>query len=122
MDAFPTLIITPASVKYNWKKEWEKWNPNRKIGVIERKRKFDTEVWNNDVVIINYDVLGERNMEKPTAKFKELLRKYWASCAMDEIHFLKSEKALRTKMAKKIAKRTATPATDSNMTWEALLV
>lgn len=105
MDAFPTLIITPASVKYNWKKEWEKWNPNRKIGVIERKRKFDTEVWNNDVVIINYDVLGERNMEKPTAKFKELLRKYWASCAMDEIHFLKSEKALRTKMAKKIAKR-----------------
>lgn len=105
MDAFPTLIITPASVKYNWKKEWEKWNPNRKIGVIERKRKFDTEMWNNDVVIINYDVLGERNMEKPTAKFKELLRKYWASCAMDEIHFLKSEKALRTKMAKKIAKR-----------------
>jgi SWI/SNF-related matrix-associated actin-dependent regulator 1 of chromatin subfamily A len=105
MDAFPALIITPASVKYNWKKEWGKWNPDRKIGVIERKRKFDPEVWNNDVVIINYDVLGERNMEKPTAKFKELLRKYWASCAMDEIHFLKSEKALRTKMAKKIAKR-----------------
>lgn len=105
MDAFPALIITPASVKYNWKKEWEKWNPDRKIGVIERKRKFDPEVWNNDVVIINYDVLGERNMEKPTAKFKELLRKYWASCAMDEIHFLKNEKALRTKMAKKISKR-----------------
>lgn len=105
MDAFPALIITPASVKYNWKKEWGKWNPDRKIGVIERKRKFDPEVWNNDVVIINYDVLGERNMDKPTAKFKELLRKYWASCAMDEIHFLKSEKALRTKMAKKIAKR-----------------
>lgn len=105
MDAFPALIITPASVKYNWKKEWKKWNPDRKIGVIERKRKFDPEVWNNDVVIINYDVLGERNMEKPTAKFKELLRKYWASCAMDEIHFLKNEKALRTKMAKKISKR-----------------
>lgn len=105
MDAFPALIITPASVKYNWKKEWKKWNPDRKIGVIERKRKFDPEVWNNDVVIINYDVLGERNMEKPTAKFKELLQKYWASCAMDEIHFLKNEKALRTKMAKKISKR-----------------
>lgn len=105
IDAFPALIITPASVKYNWKKEWEKWNPDRKIGVIERKRKFDPEVWNNDVVIINYDVLGERNMEKPTAKFEELLRKYWASCAMDEIHFLKNEKALRTKMAKKISKR-----------------
>lgn len=105
MDAFPALIITPASVKYNWKKEWAKWNPDRNIGVIERKRKFDPKVWESDVVVINYDVLGERNMEKPTAKFSELLKKYWGSCSMDEIHFLKSEKALRTKMAKKIAAR-----------------
>jgi hypothetical protein len=105
MDLFPALIITPASVKYNWKKEWAKWMPDRKVGVIERKRKFDPAVWDSDVVIINYDVLGERNMEKPTAKFKELLKKYWGACALDEIHFLKSEKALRTKMAKKITKR-----------------
>lgn len=105
LAAFPALIVTPASVKYNWKKEWAKWMPDRKVGVIERKRKFDPTVWNNDVVVINYDVLGERNMEKPTAKFKELLKKYWGSCALDEIHFLKSEKALRTKMAKKITNR-----------------
>lgn len=105
LGAFPALIVTPASVKYNWKKEWAKWMPDRKVGVIERKRKFDPSVWDSDVVIINYDVLGERNMEKPTAKFKELLKKYWGACALDEIHFLKSEKALRTKMAKKITKR-----------------
>lgn len=105
LAAFPALIVTPASVKYNWKKEWAKWMPDRKVGVIERKRKFDPAVWDDDVVVINYDVLGERNMEKPTAKFKELLKKYWGSCALDEIHFLKSEKALRTKMAKKITKR-----------------
>lgn len=105
LGAFPALIVTPASVKYNWKKEWAKWVPDRKVGVIERKRKFDPAVWDSDVVIINYDVLGERNMEKPTAKFKELLKKYWGACALDEIHFLKSEKALRTKMAKKITKR-----------------
>lgn len=105
LGAFPALIVTPASVKYNWKKEWAKWMPDRKVGVIERKRKFDPAVWDSDVVIINYDVLGERNMEKPTAKFKELLKKYWGACALDEIHFLKSEKALRTKMAKKITKR-----------------
>ena len=92
MDAFPALVITPASVKYNWKKEWEKWNPTRTVGVVGRK------------IIINYDILGERGLDKPTAKFKELLKKRWASCVMDEIHFLKSEKALRTKMAKKIVK------------------
>lgn len=104
MDAFPALVITPASVKYNWKREWEKWNPTRTVGVVGRKKKFDENVWQNDVIIINYDILGERGLDKPTAKFKELLKKRWASCVMDEIHFLKSEKALRTKMAKKIVK------------------
>lgn len=104
MDAFPALVITPVSVKYNWKKEWEKWNPTRTVGVVGRKKKFDENVWQNDVIIINYDILGERGLDKPTAKFKELLKKRWASCVMDEIHFLKSEKALRTKMAKKIVK------------------
>ena len=104
MDAFPALVITPASVKYNWKKEWEKWNPTRTVGVVGRKKKFNENVWQNDVIIINYDILGERGLDKPTAKFKELLKKQWASCVMDEIHFLKSEKALRTKMAKKIVK------------------
>ena len=106
LGAFPALIISPASVKYNWKKEWGKWNPERSVGVVERKKKKpDTSVWECDVVVINYDILGERNMEKPTAKFKELLKRLWASCAIDEIHFLKNEKALRTKMAKKITKR-----------------
>ena len=104
MDAFPALVITPASVKYNWKKELEKWNPTRTVGVVGRKKKFNENVWQNDVIIINYDILGERGLDKPTAKFKELLKKRWASCVMDEIHFLKSEKALRTKMAKKIVK------------------
>jgi SWI/SNF-related matrix-associated actin-dependent regulator 1 of chromatin subfamily A len=106
LGAFPALIISPASVKYNWKKEWEKWNPERSVGVVERKKKKpDISVWECDVVVINYDILGERNMEKPTAKFKELLKRLWVSCAIDEIHFLKNEKALRTKMAKKITKR-----------------
>lgn len=106
LGAFPALIISPASVKYNWKKEWEKWNPERSVGVVERKKKKpDASVWECDVVVINYDILGERNMEKPTAKFKELLKRLWVSCAIDEIHFLKNEKALRTKMAKKITKR-----------------
>ena len=44
MDAFPALVITPASVKYNWKKEWEKWNPTRTVGVVGRKKKFDENV------------------------------------------------------------------------------
>lgn len=104
LNAFPALIIVPASVKYNWKKEWEKINPNRTVGVVDsKKRKNAPDPWLNDVVVINYDILGERGLDTPKAKHPQLLKKYWGSCIFDEIHFLKSEKALRTKMAKKIA-------------------
>lgn len=107
MDVFPTLVICPASVKYNWKKEWQKWNPARTIGIVESGRNYDEFVWDSDVVVINFDILGERSTDKPKAKYKELLRKYWGSCVIDEIHFLKSEKAMRTRMTKKITKPIA---------------
>lgn len=104
MNAFPALVICPASVKYNWKKEWAKINPNRTVGVVESKRRKNAaDPWVNDVVVINFDILGERGLDTPKAKHPQLLKKYWGSCVIDEIHFLKSEKALRTKMAKKIA-------------------
>lgn len=107
MDVFPTLVICPASVKYNWKKEWQKWNPARTVGIVESGRNYDESVWDSDVVVINFDILGERSTDKPKAKYKELLRKYWGSCVIDEIHFLKSEKAMRTRMTKKITKPIA---------------
>lgn len=107
MDVFPTLVICPASVKYNWKKEWQKWNPTRTVGIVESGRNYDESVWDSDVVVINFDILGERSTDKPKAKYKELLRKYWGSCVIDEIHFLKSEKAMRTRMTKKITKPIA---------------
>lgn len=107
MDVFPTLVICPASVKYNWKKEWQRWNPARTVGIVESGKKYDESVWNSDVVVINFDILGERSTDKPKVKYRELLKKYWGSCIIDEIHFLKSEKAIRTRMTKKITKHIA---------------
>lgn len=107
LDVFPLLVICPASVKYNWQKEWAEWNPARRVGVVDtHKKKGLDEVWKNDVVVINYDILGERNgNDKPKAKFRELIKKNWRACIIDEIHFLKSEKALRTRMARKVTSR-----------------
>lgn len=107
LNCFPALIITPASVKYNWKKEWGKWNPDRSVAVVDRaKKKVDwNTIWNSDVVIINFDLLNQRGTDKPALKFKELLCKHWGCCAIDEIHFLKNEKALRTKLVLKITAR-----------------
>ena len=102
LGLFPALIITPASVKFNWKKEWSRWVAKRSVGVVDGK---DTAVWDNDVVVINYDILGQRASAKPTLKYKELTKRGWQACVIDEIHFLKNGKALRTKLVKKIAGR-----------------
>lgn len=102
IGAFPLLVICPSSVKYNWQKEWGKWNPDRTVGVVSSK--MDDSTWQKDVVVINFDMLMARNTQKLTVKYKELLKRYWGGCIIDEIHFLKSEKAVRTRLTKKITK------------------
>lgn len=105
LDSFPLLIMCPASVKSQWKKEYNKVNPDRTVGVVERKGRTKEEIWDNDVIIINYDLLWERNSKKLTVRFPQLAKRHWQAAVLDEIHFLKSGKAIRTKMAKKITKR-----------------
>ena len=53
LNCFPVLIICPASVKYNWKKEWARWNPDRTVGVVDprlskRKRESLPNPWECD--------------------------------------------------------------------------
>lgn len=104
LNVFPVLVITPASVKYNWKTEWKRINENREISVIEKNNKKNN--WNADVVIINYDQLYLREKsDKPKLKFKELVRVMWKSCIIDEIHFLKNRKAIRTRVAMQICRK-----------------
>ena len=39
LELFPCLVVTPASVKYGWRAEWDKWveQGRRKIQVLESK-------------------------------------------------------------------------------------
>lgn len=111
LDCFPVLIICPASVKYNWAKEWAKWNPNRSVGVVDpkvmrRKKKLVENPWECDVTVINFDLLYGKRNEKGGIKprFKELIKRMWGGCVIDEIHFLKNDKAIRSRMAKKICR------------------
>lgn len=106
LNLFPVLVITPASVKFNWKKEWNAVNPDRSVGVIDRKTAANNDgEWYKDIVVINYDMLNNRNSEKLELKYKELTSRKWAACILDEIHFLKNSKAQRTKLVKKITKK-----------------
>lgn len=104
LNAFPVLVITPASVKYNWRDEWQRVYPDRTVSVIDSGNK--TNDWTADVTVINYDQLYAREKsDKPKVKFRELTKRMWKSCIIDEIHFLKNRKAVRTKIAMHICRR-----------------
>lgn len=111
LNCFPVLVICPASVKYNWKKEWARWNPDRTVGVVDprlskKKRAVLPDPWGCDVTIINFDLLSAGRTERGDLKprFKELMKRMWQGCIIDEIHFLKSEKAIRSRMSRRICK------------------
>lgn len=88
----PALIITPASLKYNWQKEWNKWVDGANISVIDGKHKdFDA-----DIVIINYDLLNKNSAI--------LKKKKWASMVLDESQFIKNSKSQRSKVVRTLAK------------------
>jgi SWI/SNF-related matrix-associated actin-dependent regulator of chromatin subfamily A-like protein 1 len=80
------LIICPASIKLNWKRELEKWLIREyKIGIVDRAD-YPTKV---DIVIINFDVVHRHHAK--------LTRKTWDLLVIDEVHFLKSKTARRSK-------------------------
>lgn len=52
------LAIVPASVKYNWKKEIEKWRPDLNVSVLNGEKCFRLPAF-GEVVIVNYEMLPD---------------------------------------------------------------
>lgn len=106
LQMFPCLVVTPASVKYGWRAEWQKWVDlrRRKVQVIESKDKWKP---NQDVYIINYDILYKKDKESGVQiRFPELLETGWESMFLDEAHMCKNRKSLRSEWVTKVAKKS----------------
>jgi SWI/SNF-related matrix-associated actin-dependent regulator 1 of chromatin subfamily A len=123
------LVICPASLKLNWKKEISIYDDSNNVSIIQRE-------WNpNKWTIINYDILDKFNtIEKPKkgkkSKFKfqdydeqvinnQIINEKFDLIICDESHYLKSSSSNRTKHIKKIIKTikkrwflTGTPITN----------
>lgn len=90
-NAYPAIIVCPASLKLNWQREAAKWLPGRSISIWNGKA---GEV--ADVIVINYDVLK---------KHLPALLEVKAKCVVfDESHYAKNYKAARTEACKELAK------------------
>lgn len=93
-DAFPCVIVTPASVVYKWEKECDKWlDPKRDVYIVEGY-KGDIEP-GHEVYIMSYNVMSER--------YEQLIHMdEWGLAVLDECVALKNYKAKRTRCARKL--------------------
>ena len=83
----PTLIVCPASVVRNWRKEARKWTPGLRIHLIEdTSSPLPDEA--ADIYIISWALLVAREKELAQVRAQLIIG--------DEIHFAKNEDALRT--------------------------
>lgn len=119
-DAWPLVVVCPATLIYNWYRELKKWAPRRTVSVLQAGR---PGAYHADVVIINYDILtvraakGEKREKRKkgsrlTAAAVPLSRHARAildelkprGIVFDEVHYLKNHKALRTQAATLLAR------------------
>jgi SWI/SNF-related matrix-associated actin-dependent regulator 1 of chromatin subfamily A len=106
------LIICPATLKINWKREIENYS-DKSVYIAEGK-KFSTE---SDFVIINYDII--KNFHDPKKKDdSQVLLANFDLVIIDEAHYIKNAQAQRTKLINDIVKNvdrlwllTGTPMT-----------
>jgi hypothetical protein len=120
-NANKVLVICPASLKINWKRELENYT-DRTISIVEGKKWEDA-----DYVIINYDILKNfHTLEKDSesiirdAKFDLVI--------VDEAHAICNVQAQRTKLVNDISKisqrtwlLTGTPVTSRPINYFNLL-
>jgi len=106
------LIICPATLKINWKREIENYS-DKSVYIAEGKN-FDG---NNDFVIINYDIIKNFHDDKKKNGSK-ILDANFDLVVIDEAHYIKNAQAQRTKLINDIVKKidriwllTGTPMT-----------
>ena len=90
--SYPAVVVCPPTLVLNWKAEWNRWLPHRKIAVITNRKDFPTDDY--DVVIVGYSNI--QKWEKELSSHNAYI--------FDESHYCKTPTAQRTKSAVKMAK------------------
>jgi SNF2 family DNA or RNA helicase len=90
-NAYPAVLVVPASVKLNWERESQKWLPGKRVEVINGSQSFKQA----DVYIINYDILAKH--------LDTLVKRQPKAVVYDEFHYVKNGKAKRSQAAEILA-------------------
>ncbi len=91
-DAFPAVVVCPASMKLTWEREAAKWLPHRSRTVVSGRGGYPDHA---DITILNYDIVE--------AHREALGRRKPMALVADESHYCKNPQAKRTKAVRRLA-------------------
>ncbi|HYG22245.1 MAG TPA: DEAD/DEAH box helicase [Verrucomicrobiae bacterium] len=93
----PCLVICPASVLYNWRREAERFTPHLKVLVLESgsaRHVLRKQIPQHDIIVTNYALL-RRDLE-------ELQKFQFRAIILDEAQFIKNPGAQVTQSVKQL--------------------
>jgi SWI/SNF-related matrix-associated actin-dependent regulator 1 of chromatin subfamily A len=91
-NAFPAVVVCPASLKLNWERETARWLPQRTVAVVEGRAAVPPRA---DVTILNYELVA--------AHREALARRRPRALVLDESHYCKNPHAKRTQAVRRLA-------------------
>jgi SNF2 family DNA or RNA helicase len=96
-DRKPSLVLCPASVLHNWRREAEKFTPHFKVLVLQSgqaRHNLRKQIPQHDIVVTNYAILRRDLEELSKFDFRALI--------LDEAQFIKNPNAQVTIAVKEI--------------------
>jgi SWI/SNF-related matrix-associated actin-dependent regulator 1 of chromatin subfamily A len=90
-DAYPAVVVCPASLKLNWQRETERWLPHRSVTVVSGTSGVHTPA---DIVVLNYEIVHAHRAHLALRRPKALV--------LDESHYVKNPRAKRTQAVRRL--------------------
>ena len=91
-DAYPAVVVCPASLKLNWRREIEHWLPHRSVTVVSGTGGVAEAA---DITVINYEIVHAHRVRLSLRRPRALV--------LDESHYVKNPRAKRTQAVRKLA-------------------
>lgn len=98
-DAFPAIVLAPATALLNWRDEINRWLPHRRVSVQGggvAKRDTGTDIAHAEIVVLNYESFSKYAPELKAIKS--------AALVADEAQYLKGHDSARTEAVKEFAR------------------
>ncbi len=90
-DAYPAIVVCPASLKLNWMREIETWLPHRTATLVQGTGKTPQAA---DITVLNYEIVH--------AHSSRLTLRAPKAVVLDESHYVKNPRAKRTQAVRRL--------------------